>query len=113
MEAEPAQNDTVTGKGVLEKYTAAGKVAKTVLQQVIAKCIEGGVISEICEFGDNKIEEECALTWKNKKFEFHRGIAFPTCISVNEVCGHYSPLKSETAENPEKSKLKNGDVVKM
>merc|ERR1719434_582743 len=42
---------------------------------------------------------------KEKKME--KGIAFPTCISVNEIVGHFSPLKSES------SALKNGDLVKI
>lgn len=36
-----------------------------------------------------------------------KGIAFPTCISVNEVCGHFSPLKEESR------KLADGDLVKI
>lgn len=36
-----------------------------------------------------------------------RGIAFPTCISVNEIMGHYSPLGDES------SQLKDGDVAKI
>lgn len=36
-----------------------------------------------------------------------KGIAFPTCISVNNVVGHFSPLKSED------SNLKEGDVAKI
>lgn len=36
-----------------------------------------------------------------------KGIAFPTCVSPNSICGHYSPLKSET------SLLKEGDVAKI
>jgi len=36
-----------------------------------------------------------------------KGIAFPTCISCNEICGHFSPLKSEPAF------LKEGDVAKI
>ena len=36
------------------------------------------------------------------------GIAFPTCISVNNCVCHYSPLKSEADVT-----LKNGDLVKM
>jgi len=24
-----------------------------------------------------------------------KGLAFPVCISLNEICGHYSPLKNE------------------
>ncbi len=36
-----------------------------------------------------------------------KGIAFPLCISVNEVCGHFSPLKDESV------KLQHGDMVKI
>lgn len=36
-----------------------------------------------------------------------KGIAFPTCISVNNIVGHYSPLKSED------SILKKGDLAKI
>jgi len=43
--------------------------------------------------------------YSKKKTE--KGIGFPTCLSVNEICGHFSPLKSEPAT------LKDGDVVKI
>jgi len=42
---------------------------------------------------------------KTKKLE--RGIAFPTCVNVNHICLHYSPLKDES------SLLKEDDVVKI
>ena len=42
---------------------------------------------------------------KNKNLE--KGIAFPTCLSSNHFCGHFSPLKSED------SVLLSGDVVKI
>merc|ERR1712039_629086 len=35
------------------------------------------------------------------------GIAFPTCISVNELIGHFSPMKGESV------KLKAGDIAKI
>ena len=34
-------------------------------------------------------------------------MAFPVCISVNELCGHFSPLQDES------TKLAAGDVVKI
>jgi methionine aminopeptidase len=37
-----------------------------------------------------------------------KGIAFPTCISVNNCVGHFSPLKSDIDVL-----LHDGDVVKM
>lgn len=36
-----------------------------------------------------------------------RGIAFPTCISVNNVCGHFSPLADESIA------LQEGDIAKI
>merc|ERR1719261_2279988 len=42
---------------------------------------------------------------EGKKIE--KGVAFPTCISVNEVVGHFSPLKGESRV------LKEGDVAKI
>jgi methionine aminopeptidase len=42
---------------------------------------------------------------KAKKLE--RGIAFPACVSVNHICGHYSPLKEESRV------LNEGDVAKI
>merc|ERR1719277_1129277 len=42
---------------------------------------------------------------KDKKIE--KGVAFPTCVSVNELVGHFSPLKGESR------KLKEGEVVKV
>lgn len=54
------------------------------------------------------IEEEVKKTFASKKSKkLERGIAFPTCISVNHVMGHYSPLLDESTV------LKEGDIAKM
>ncbi len=34
-------------------------------------------------------------------------MAFPTCVSINEVCGHFSPLHGDTTT------IKEGDLVKL
>ena len=36
-----------------------------------------------------------------------KGVAFPVCISVNEVAGHFSPMKQDTMS------IKAGDLVKI
>ena len=46
-----------------------------------------------------------AKVFKGKTIE--KGVAFPTCVSVNNVVGHFSPLSEDTSE------LKDGDLVKM
>jgi len=50
------------------------------------------------------------LVYNKKRTE--KGIAFPVCLSVNEICGHYSPLFSDKVEN-QKIELCEGDVVKV
>lgn len=83
----------------------AATIANNVLQKVLAGLAPGRKIADICEEGDNLIQEACNKIYQKKKVE--KGIAFPTCVSVNEVIGHHSPLKSESPE------LKEGDVVKV
>jgi methionine aminopeptidase len=62
----------------------------------------------VCGTVDDFIVEELQKTFSNKKSKkLERGIAFPTCISVNEICGNYSPLPDDS------TKLKNEDIVKI
>jgi len=75
------------------------------LERVIKKCVPNASIVEICAFGDSEIEKEVAKVYSKKKYE--KGVCFPTCVSPNEVCGHFSPLASENET------LKEGDVVKI
>ncbi|KAI6206926.1 Peptidase-M24 domain-containing protein [Aphelenchoides besseyi] len=116
-ESSSSDEETVETKpssdNVLNKYTSAGEIANTVLKEVIAKVKEGAVIGELCDHGDKRLIE---LTEKlfnkvrvgNKAVKVGKGIAMPTCISVDNIVCHYSPLKSE-----EPVVLKNGQVVKI
>lgn len=106
--AEEAK-ETVTdlsNSDVVTKYKAAADIVNKTLAGVILQCVEGKTPYEICDFGDTVIVHQCASVFKSKKMD--KGIAFPTCISVNECVGHFSPLKEEGGEP-----LKKGDVVKM
>jgi len=47
-----------------------------------------------------------ATVFKSNK-NMEKGIAFPTCVSSNEICGHYSPLTSESTE------IQEGDLLKI
>lgn len=53
--------------------------------------------------GDKYIVDQANTIYKKSA----KGIAFPTCISVNNIAGHYS------AETGDKTTLKTDDVVKM
>mmetsp|Transcript_20295 Transcript_20295/g.22989 ORF Transcript_20295/g.22989 Transcript_20295/m.22989 type:complete len:386 (-) Transcript_20295:218-1375(-) len=99
---------TLQSPGVLDKYQAAAKVANEILQQVVAKVVPGASVHEICTFGDKALEEGLKGVYNKKgKGSVEKGIAFPTCVSVNELCGHVSPLPEDDIE------VKEGDVVKI
>eukprot|EP01017_Pseudomicrothorax_dubius_P027121 TRINITY_DN3087_c0_g1_i2.p1 TRINITY_DN3087_c0_g1~~TRINITY_DN3087_c0_g1_i2.p1 ORF type:complete len:364 (-),score=126.71 TRINITY_DN3087_c0_g1_i2:36-1127(-) len=105
MEEQVPQEETLATPGVIDKYQAAGKVANIVLEGVIARCVPGARIYDICLWGDNEINNELTKVYNKKRIE--KGLAFPTSISVNEVCGYYSPLKDDEAV------LNEGDVAKI
>jgi methionine aminopeptidase len=68
----------------------------------------GADISTVCSQGDKFMEEELRKVYNNKKTKkMERGIAFPCCISVNNIMGHYSPMADES------SAIKEGDIAKI
>jgi curved DNA binding protein len=62
-------------------------------------------VVDACVIADRLIESECAKIYVKKPM--HKGVAFPTCFSINEVCGHYSPLREDSVV------FKEGDLVKI
>lgn len=93
---------------VLDKHKAAANIAQETLEYVKKLCVAGADIATICSEGDKKIEEGVTKVYSSKKSKVtEKGIAFPTCISVNEICGHFSPLKDESKN------LADGDLVKI
>ena len=89
----------------------AGRIADEVLQAVIGKCQVGANIYNICAESDALIREKLSKIYTKKKFI--KGIAFPTCISVNEVCGNYSAAAEVSDDQHEYKTLSEGDVAKI
>jgi methionine aminopeptidase len=91
---------------VVTKYRKAADIANLALSKVASLCVPDALIVDICKAGDDIIREETGKVYNKGSIE--KGVGFPTCINVNNICGHYSPLVSD----PE-TRLKEGDVVKM
>lgn len=102
-----ASETTIANDLVVTKYKNAAEIVNKALKSVVEKCVQDASLMELCELGDNIIQQETNSVFKREK-EMRRGIAFPTCISINNCICHYSPLKSD----PE-LKLKNGDLIKI
>jgi methionine aminopeptidase len=67
----------------------------------------GAKVVDLCEAGDALLVSEANKHFPKKK-QMLKGIAFPTCVSVNNVCGHFSP-----AQKDDKTTLAEGDLVKI
>ena len=80
------------------------------LKLVIEQCKPGAKLTDLCELGDNTMTEECSKVHnkgKGKVDAKDKGVAFPTCISVNNIAGHAS------ASAEDETVLAEGDLVKM
>lgn len=98
---------TISDDIVVTKYKAAGEVVNKTLKALIALCVEGASVKELCIKGDSLILEETGKIFKKEK-DLKKGIAFPTCLSVNNCVCHYSPTKNEADYV-----LKTEDLVKI
>nr|AAK25936.1 putative nuclear DNA-binding protein G2p [Arabidopsis thaliana]AAK64125.1 putative nuclear DNA-binding protein G2p [Arabidopsis thaliana] len=98
---------SLTSPEVVTKYKSAAEIVNKALQVVLAECKPKAKIVDICDKGDSFIKEQTASMYKNSKKKIERGVAFPTCISVNNTVGHFSPLASD------ESVLEDGDMVKI
>ncbi|KAL9242589.1 hypothetical protein vseg_016575 [Gypsophila vaccaria] len=92
---------------VVTKYKTAAEILNKALNLVVSECKPKAKIVDLCEKGDAFIREQTGSMYKNAKKKIERGVAFPTCISVNNVVCHYSPLASD------ESVIEEGDVVKV
>nr|GEW12752.1 ERBB-3 binding protein 1-like [Tanacetum cinerariifolium] len=90
------------------KGDGSAKVAEA-LQLVLSECKPKAKIVDICEKGDSFIIEQTGNIYKNVKKKIERGVAFPTCLFVNNTICHYSPLASKESVLEEEVMSENSD----
>jgi len=104
---EPEVAIDCSNPDVVTKYRLAGEINSNAMAAVIALCKTGARIVDICEAGDKIIEEATSKIYNKGKDKVTKGIGFPTCVSVNNVVGHFSP------DDKDDTVLKEGDVAKI
>ncbi|MCD7464094.1 ERBB-3 BINDING PROTEIN 1 [Datura stramonium] len=97
----------LTSPEVVTKYKSAAEIVNKALQLVLSECKPKAKIVDLCEKGDAFIKEQTGNMYKNVKKKIERGVAFPTCISVNNTVCHFSPLSSD------ETVLEEGDILKI
>ncbi len=85
----------------LTKYKTAGKIVAKVLDDLIYLVKPGANIKDLCNTGDSKILEEVNKVYNSIK---HKGIAFPSCVSVNNIAGYCCGSASQ---------VQHSDLVKI
>jgi len=82
---------------VCTKYQEASKIVNLALTGLISQCIPGAKILDLCNFGTTIINTQAGKLYqkKVKGVAVERGVAFPVCVSVNDVICNLSPLGSE------------------
>lgn len=60
-----------------------------------AKVTVGATVLDLCTFGDQRLAELTAKTFKKEK-NMLKGIAMPTSISIDNCICHFSPLSSDS-----------------
>jgi len=100
----------LSNSDVCTKYQEAAKIVNLALEGLVGQCIPGANIIDLCEFGHTVMEASAAKLYTKKVDgkQVDRGVAFPVCISVNDVVCNHSPLPTE-----ETKPLKAGDIVKI
>ncbi|CAL2041022.1 unnamed protein product [Caenorhabditis brenneri] len=98
---------TLSDDAVVTKYQVAAEITNVVLKEVIANVKDGAAVGDLCDLGDKLILEKTGKLYKKDK-NMTKGIAMPTCISVDNCICHFTPLRSEAPVI-----LKDGQVVKI
>jgi len=98
---------TIADDLVVTKYKMAAEIVNKVLKELADASILSASVRDLCILGDKRLAEETSKAFKKDK-KLTKGIAFPTCISVNNCICHFSPLTSE----PDVI-LGDGDMVKI
>jgi len=102
-----AEAGNISDDLVVTKYKMAGEITNKVLKEVVTACLASASVRDLCMLGDRRLTEETSKAFKKDK-KITKGIAFPTCLSVNQAICHFSPLVSEADQT-----LEEGDMVKI
>ena len=91
---------------VIARYEQAAKIANDALKLAKSLCKAGAVVYDICKQVNEFIEKEAKAVYQGD-FPYESGIAFPCCISLDNCCGYFSPLKDD------KTAIKKGQIAKI
>lgn len=103
-EDEEEEDTTINNSDVMMRYKKAAVWCNETLQVLLQAIQPGATVYDLCRLGDETIKAKLKTMFKGTD----KGIAFPTCISVNNCVAHNSPAADDEAAS---QTIKLGDVV--
>lgn len=96
----------------MTKYKVAAEITGNVMKKLVDLAVQGAKVIDLCIEGDKLIEEGTGAVYNKsvKGVKVGKGLAFPTCISINNTVSHFSPLSSDPLSS---QALEKDDVVKI
>jgi len=112
IEEKVEEKPKSTAEADITKYKVAADIVHAVAKKLVELIVDGAKVLDLCVKGDELLEEGTGAVYNKavKGVKVTKGIAFPTCISVNNAVAHFSPLASDPLSS---QTLAAGDVVKF
>eukprot|EP00252_Welwitschia_mirabilis_P019011 TRINITY_DN428_c0_g1_i1.p1 TRINITY_DN428_c0_g1~~TRINITY_DN428_c0_g1_i1.p1 ORF type:complete len:394 (+),score=110.68 TRINITY_DN428_c0_g1_i1:287-1468(+) len=105
-EAKEEKELDLSSSDVVTKYKLAAEIVNKALKAVLADCKPKAKVVDLCEKGDSFIREQTGSVYKSTKKKIEKGVAFPTCVSVNSTVCHFSPYAGDETVIEENDTLK-------
>lgn len=103
-EDEEEEDTTINNSDVVMRYKKAAAWCNETLRVLIDATKPGAKVCDLCRLGDDTITAKVKTMFKGAE----KGIAFPTCVSVNSCVCHNSPGVADEANQQE---IQMGDMV--
>lgn len=109
-DSDEEEDTTLKNRAVIEKYKLAGGIINKALEAVLKAIKPGALVLQLASLGDDTIQAETDKCFRKAKGEdkVDKGVAFPTCVNVNNVVCHFAPIEEDKS-----APLAVGDVVKV
>ncbi|KAG8346877.1 putative Metallopeptidase family M24 [Trypanosoma vivax] len=104
QEDEEEEDTTINNSDVVMRYKKAALWCNETLQVLLENIKPGAKVCDLCILGDETIKKKVKSMFRGTE----KGIAFPTCISLNNCVAHNSPAPGDDAAS---QVINLGDVV--
>lgn len=112
MDKSEAPERGIDQSDVLEKYKAAGAIVDQAFELARKAAYDGMTVRTLCQLGDAIITKNAAGVYSKARSEsgdkLDKGVAFPTCVCINNCASHFCPIETDPEAN---ITLSAGDVI--